>query len=83
MKKATILILAGQSNAVGVGHVQYLPKYYSPEKIAELEAGYPAIRINYFSHDKRSNGFVPTGLNCTELSKSCKCGSSYSTAYCS
>ena len=69
MKKATILILAGQSNAVGVGHVQYLPKYYSPEKIAEFEAGYPSVRINYFSHDKKSNGFVPTGLNCTEQSK--------------
>jgi hypothetical protein len=54
---------------VGVGHVQYLPKYYSPEKIAELEAGYPSVRINYFSHDKKSNGFVPTGLNCTEQSK--------------
>jgi len=69
MKKATILILAGQSNAVGVGHVQYLPKYYSPEKIAEFEAGYNSVRINYFSHDKKSNGFVPTGLNCTEQSK--------------
>lgn len=69
MKRAPILILAGQSNAVGVGHVQYLPKYYSPEKIAEFEAGYPSVRINYFSHDKKSNGFIPTGLNCTEQSK--------------
>ena len=67
MKKATVLILAGQSNAVGVGHVEYLPKYYSPEKIAELNAGYPNIRINYYSHNMKSNGFVPTGLHCTEL----------------
>lgn len=69
MKQAKVIVLAGQSNAVGVGHVQYLPKYYSPEKIAEFEAGYPSVRINYFSHDKKSNGFVPTGLNCTEQSK--------------
>lgn len=69
MKKATVIILAGQSNAVGVGHVEYLPKYYSPAKIKELEAGYPLIRINYFSHNTRSGGFVATGLGCTELSK--------------
>lgn len=67
MKKAVVLVLAGQSNAVGVGHVEYLPRHYSPEKIAEYEAGYPAIRINYYSHNVKSNGFVPTGLYCTEL----------------
>ena len=33
MKQATVVILAGQSNAVGVGHVQDLRKYFSPEKI--------------------------------------------------
>lgn len=69
MKKATVLILAGQSNAVGVGHAVYLPRHFSPEKVAEFEAGYPLVRINYFSHDKRSGGFVPTGLNCAELTK--------------
>lgn len=70
MKEATIMILAGQSNAVGVGHTAYLSKHFSPEKIAEFEAGYPRVLINYFSHDKKSGGFVPTGLGCTELSKS-------------
>ena len=69
MKPASILILAGQSNAVGVGHVAYLPRHFSPEKITEFEAGYPRVRINYFSHDKQSGGFVPTGLNCAELTK--------------
>ena len=69
MKQATVIILAGQSNAVGVGHVQYLPKYFPSAKIAEFEAGYPAVPINYLSHDKRSGGFVPTGLGCTERSK--------------
>lgn len=70
MKQATVVILAGQSNAVGVGHVQYLPKYFSPEKIKEFEAGYPRVPINYYSHDKVSGGFVPTSLGCTEQSKS-------------
>lgn len=69
MKKATVIVLAGQSNAVGVGHVPYLPRHFSPEKIAELSAGYPLVQINYFSHDKRSGGFVQTGLNCAELTK--------------
>ncbi len=69
MKPASILILAGQSNAVGVGHVAYLPRHFSPEKITEFEVGYPHIRINYFSHDKQSGGFVSTGLNCAELTK--------------
>ena len=69
MRKASILILAGQSNAVGVGHVAYLPRHFSPEKITEFEVGYPLVRINYFSHDKQSGGFVPTGLNCAELTK--------------
>lgn len=70
MKQATVIILAGQSNAVGVGHVQYLPKYFSPDKIKEFEAGYPSVPINYYSHDKVSGGFVPTTLGCTEQGKS-------------
>lgn len=69
MKKATVLILAGQSNAVGVGHVEYLPRHFSAEKVAEMTAGYPLVQINYFSHDIRSGGFVSTGLNCAELTK--------------
>ena len=37
-KTAPVIILAGQSNAVGVGHIEYLPRHYSPEKIAEYNA---------------------------------------------
>ena len=69
MKKAKIILLTGQSNAVGVGHCQYLPAYFSPEKVQEYTRGYENIRINYYSHDKKSDGFVKTGLNCTELTK--------------
>ncbi len=69
MKNATVIILAGQSNAVGVGHVCYLPRHFSAEKVREYEAGYDRVHINYYSHDKKSNGFVSAGLGCTEVSK--------------
>ena len=69
MKKAKIILLTGQSNAVGVGHCQYLPVHFSAQKVAEYSAGYPDVLINYYSHDKKSDGFVTTGLNCTELTK--------------
>lgn len=69
MKIAKIVILAGQSNAVGVGHVKCLPKHFSAEKIQEYFDGYENIKINYFSHDKKSNGFVKTTVGCTEVSK--------------
>lgn len=69
MKKAKIILLTGQSNAVGVGHCKYLPEHFSPEKVQEYTQGYPGIPINYYSHDKKSDGFVKTGLGCTELTK--------------
>ena len=69
MKKATVIVLAGQSNAVGVGHVSCLPRHFSEEKIREYETGYRRVQINYYSHDKKSNGFVPVSLGCTEVQK--------------
>ena len=69
MKEVRVIILAGQSNAVGVGHAEYLPKHFTPEKVAEFTAGYPSVQINYFSHNKKSGGFVPVTLGCTELVK--------------
>ncbi|MBR5059752.1 MAG: hypothetical protein IKX06_03155 [Clostridia bacterium] len=69
MKQADIIVLSGQSNAVGVGHAEYLPRHFSAEMIAKWKKGYDRIKINYFSHDKKSNGFVPTTIGCTEASK--------------
>ncbi len=69
MKQAKIVILAGQSNAVGVGHLNCLPKHFSAEKIKEYYDGYENIKINYYSHDKKSGGFVPVTVGCTEISK--------------
>ena len=69
MKKAKIIVLAGQSNAVGVGWVKYLGDHFSVGKVNEYLAGYESVKINYFSHDKWSGGFVPTTVNCTEKTK--------------
>ncbi len=69
MKKAKIIVLAGQSNAVGVGHVEYLPIHFDADTVAKFKSGYENVLINYFSHDKKSDGFVPTAVGCTEASK--------------
>ena len=67
MKRADIIVLAGQSNAVGYSKVNCLPKHFSAERIQKWRDGYENVKINYFSHYKRSNGFVPTTLGCTML----------------
>lgn len=69
MKQADIILLSGQSNAVGVGHVKCLPKHFCAEKVQEYLTGYSNVRINYYSHDKKSGGFVTTAAGCTEKSK--------------
>lgn len=69
MKKANIILLAGQSNAVGVGFTKYLPKTFNSDVIAKIRAGYDKILISYASHDIVSDGFVKTSVNCTEKSK--------------
>lgn len=69
MKKARIIILAGQSNAVGVGWVKYLPKSFSEDEIRQFDEGYGKILINYTSHNIKSDGFVKTRINCCEKTK--------------
>lgn len=66
MNKAKIIILAGQSNAVGVGHVKYLSRHFSNEKVERFKSGYDEILMNYYSHDMKSGDFVKTTLNCAE-----------------
>ena len=69
MKKARIIVLSGQSNAVGVGHIKCLKRSFTEEKIEEYFRGYENIKINYYSHDKKSDGFITTATGCTELKK--------------
>lgn len=67
MKKAKIIVLSGQSNAVGVGHVKCLKRSFKDDKIEEYFNGYENIKINYYSHDKKSDGFTATTIGCTEV----------------
>lgn len=69
MRSAKVIVLAGQSNAVGVGHVKCLKRSFTDAKIKEYFNGYENIKINYYSHDKKSDGFTITTTNCTELHK--------------
>ena len=69
MSTAKIIILAGQSNAVGVAHTEYLSRHFSGEKIEKFKEGYDGILMNYYSHDMKSNGFVKTTLGCAEKGK--------------
>ena len=69
MKKAKVILLSGQSNAVGVGHVKYLPKTYDDETINKFNAGYEKVLIHYISHDKENEGFEPARVNQTERTK--------------
>jgi hypothetical protein len=48
-KKATVILLAGQSNASGCSLDEYLERNVSPEKYEEYEAGYDNVYINYFA----------------------------------
>ncbi len=67
MKRARVIVLSGQSNAVGVGYIKYLEKNFTPAKIKEYLDGYENIKINYYSHNKKSDGFTAITTNCTEL----------------
>lgn len=69
MKKAKLIILAGQSNAVGVGYTKYLYKCVDEKTEKVFRDGYENVLINYCSHGIKSNGFVKTRINCTESAK--------------
>ena len=65
MKIADMIVLAGQSNAVGCSYVDLLAEHLPPERMQKLNAGFEHIKINYYSHDVRSGGFVGTTFNCS------------------
>ncbi len=69
MSKAKIIILAGQSNAVGVAHTKYLSRHFNTEKVEKFRNGYDEVLMNFYSHDMKSGGFVKTALNCAEKGK--------------
>lgn len=66
MKKAKIIILAGQSNADGISHPEYLDIHFGEEKAKEYKQGFNKIKINYYSHTKKSNGFISVKADKTD-----------------
>ena len=69
MKKANVIVLAGQSNAVGVGYTKYLSKHFDDQTVRKFYEGYENVQIDYLSHGIKSGGFVKTTVNCTEAAK--------------
>ena len=58
-KKATVILLGGQSNAAGCSLDSYLKENVSEEKYQEYDNGYDNVYINYFiSGAYQSCGFV-------------------------
>ena len=61
-KKATVILLGGQSNASGCSLDEYLKKNVTAEKYAEYDAGYDNVYINYFvTGNNESKAFVKCG----------------------
>lgn len=61
-KKATVILLGGQSNASGCSQDEYLKLNVSKEKYEEYEKGYDNVYINYYVSDLNiSKGFVKCG----------------------
>ena len=67
-KKATVILLGGQSNASGCSFDEYLKKNVSKEKYAEYESGFDNVYINYHVTDSNvSGGFVKCAVRQGEL----------------
>ena len=69
LKIANVIVLAGQSNAVGVGYTKYLSSSFDENTVKRFYDGYEKILIDYCSHGIESKGFVKTRVNCTEVAK--------------
>ena len=67
-ERVKVILLMGQSNATGIGYVEYLQKNTTPEQYAKYENGFDSVLIN-FSLDNNTNSsngeFVNVDLNCS------------------
>ena len=57
-KRATVILLGGQSNASGCSRDDYLKKHVTEEKYEEYKNGFDNVYINYLSGPKTSGEFV-------------------------
>ena len=67
-KRVKVILLAGQSNATGIGRIKYLKANTTPEQFAKYESGFESVHINYCvdNHTNCSNGeFVNVDLGCS------------------
>lgn len=69
MKTAKVIVLAGQSNAVGVGHIKYLSKHFDDATANKFREGYENVLIRYISHDIENQRFEPVRVNQAEKNK--------------
>ena len=67
-KRVKVILLMGQSNATGIGRIQYLKENTTAEQFAQYENGFDSVLINYCvdNHTNCSNGeFVNVDLGCS------------------
>ena len=67
-KKATVILLGGQSNASGCSLDEYLQRNTTPEKYVEYEEGYDNVYINFYATgSNQSDGFVKCSVRQGEI----------------
>ena len=66
-KRVKVILLMGQSNSTGIGCIEYLQKYTTPDQFDVYKNGFDTVHINYCvdNHLNCSNGeFVDVDLSC-------------------
>ncbi|MBQ4065974.1 MAG: hypothetical protein IJD10_07725, partial [Clostridia bacterium] len=62
----SVIVLAGQSNAVGVGHCAYLPRHFAGEELERFFQPYEKVKLRFHSHNFKNERFQPTTVGCSE-----------------
>jgi len=66
---AEIIVLAGQSNAVGVGHRAYLTQHFDTVTYNHFLNGYDNIRIRFYAHNQKNTNFEKVTFGQAELNR--------------
>ena len=64
-----VIVLAGQSNAVGVGHTAYLTQHFQGDELARLRRSYKDVRIRFFAHNRGNTKFERVSVGQAELNR--------------
>ncbi len=68
-KPIEVIVLAGQSNAVGVGHSAYLSQHFDWREARRFRDGYENVRIRFYAHNQKNTALEPVRLGCAELNR--------------